>query len=96
MGDVDVRPQLCPPLGEVSRGFQNALGSHRSLVDDVHLGQEPILQGSVRGVGTWVEQLVVVKSLGEGIGLSNRRETISFPHGSQHPVFYLKAGGTMC
>jgi hypothetical protein len=40
---VDVGPQLGSPLGEVMRGLKNPLGSHRSLVDDMDFGQEPIL-----------------------------------------------------
>jgi hypothetical protein len=35
--DVHVGPELGPPLGEVTRGFENPLGGNRGPVDDVNL-----------------------------------------------------------
>ena len=35
--DMNVGPHLGSPLGEVTRGLENTLGSHRRLVDYVHV-----------------------------------------------------------
>jgi len=49
MRDVDVGPQFSPPLREITRGLENPLRTHKSLVDYVDLGHGPDTTNSVFG-----------------------------------------------
>jgi hypothetical protein len=46
--DVDIGPQLGPPLGEITSGLQNLLAGELGFLDNVHCGHDVFNSGEPR------------------------------------------------